>query len=102
KEPLFRSAVRPLPSARTLTQEPPPMNWAVLALTLALATSCASTETPEVVVLPAPAQIQVLRDHYLKAADELEAVDVSALSAAQHTERKRLIGVLREFGARGV
>lgn len=77
------------------------MIWSALTLTLALATSGASTETPDVVVLSESRQIQVLQAHYSLAADELEAADVTALTPARRAERARLIGVLREFGARG-
>ncbi len=76
------------------------MIWSVLISTLALATSGASPETPDVIVLSESAQTAVLCAHYAKAADELDAVDVGALTADQRAERKRLIGVLRTFAAR--
>ena len=79
------------------------MYWSALALTLGLAltTSGTSNDTPDVLVLPEHAQIEILQAHYAQAVSELAAVDVSALTPAQRAERARLIGVLSDFGLRG-
>lgn len=78
-----------------------PLLWPLFLALLPRSASGPEPFQPDVFVPTQAQQVQRLQEHYAQVVAELTATDVRALTPLQQAERRRLVEVLRDFGACG-